>query len=644
MQRKIRLLSVFFACVSAVALQAEAGVTECPAYPANQHLFQAGSPKNWQDASRMVERIYGGRQQVGGSTAIQHNNFIDDYILGAMEADGIPHANLTTDEELIRRVYLDITGRLPSSDDVRQFVSQPDPMGTKRADLIASLIGTEGYVDRWTQYFSDMQRNTYLWLWDARSIFHEYLKNFVANNRPYDQVVTEMITAQGTNWIHHGPPDYQIDNQNGQVNFLARNWENMANQLDVIDNHAVYAGKMFLGIPDLCISCHNGAGHLGQVNLYLFGKRRQDFHGEAAFFSGLRYSQQQADERANIFKYTFTLTPTTGYPRDLTAGGSGFRPPRTDSVSIVPPAFLITGEAPNEGEDFQAAYARILVGSRQFAKATVNYLWKEMFGMGVVDPPDAFDLARQDPANPPPEPWTIQPTNPALLEALADDFIANGYDIRREIQLIANSAAYQLSASFPTAWDVSYAPYFARRFAKRMTPEMVLDAVYQATNLTAGLPGTGDPTGFRIEDRTNLIGVINWAMKLPDPMEPRTATSPYNNEIGSTRNFLNLFNRGDRDESFRSLAGSMMQALSLMNDAMIVNRIRSGRGGTVTQLLSNPDLTDSQLIDELFVRTLSRVPTDAERTQALTLLASNRAQGAETLALVLINTMGFFFY
>ena len=107
-----------------------------------------------------------------------------------------------------------------------------------------------------------------------------------------------------------------------------------------------------------------------------------------------------------------------------------------------------------------AKHARMLTGNLQFAKTTVNLIWAELMGVGIVDPPFSFDLSRQDPRAPPPSPWTIQPTHPELLEALAKDFQAHKYDLRYLITLITKSSTYQLSSRFQE--NGSNSQYFAR--------------------------------------------------------------------------------------------------------------------------------------------------------------------------------------
>src|SRR6185369_5096266 len=134
----------------------------------------------------------------------------------------------------------------------------------------------------------------------------------------------------------------------------------------------------------------------------------------------------------------------------------------------VAPVYFFSNDTPKSGESYRAALARAMTADPQFARAIVNYMWAYFFGVGIVDPPDTFDPARLDPNNPPPAPWTLQPSNPALLNALAQHFVANNYDIRSVMREIVNSDTYQLSTQYDGTWDVAWEPYFARKFVRRL--------------------------------------------------------------------------------------------------------------------------------------------------------------------------------
>jgi hypothetical protein len=595
------------------------GFKDCPAYPTAKHIFEARSENNWVAAGEMAKM---GGPATDGSLAgnLPWGNFIDDFIFDKMSQDGIPHAAPCTDAEFIRRAFLDVIGRIPSAIEVKDFLA--DTSSDKRARLVDQLLARPEYVDRMTMFFGDLFQNGYNILYYGRSRFNEFLKQEIRIQRPYNDMVTEILTAAGDSWAAG----------NGAVNFLARAWEPMVNQFDVRDNIAANVAKAFLGVPALCISCHNGARHLEQVNTFLAGKRRSDLWGLAAFFSGVTFQRQQRLRTPNRFAYTFSEASSTGYNINATQARGGIRPQRragSGDPTVIAPNYFFTDESPTTpSARWRGQLAQYIARDPQFAKATVNYLWKEIFGMGIVDPPDAFDLARDD-----------QATHPELLDALAQEFVNGGYDIKYMVELMLKSTTYQLSAQFPGTWEGRYAKYFARHIPKRMTAEMLLDSIVQSSHIL---------NTYYVENYNGRVDQYQWAMQLPDTAEPRTVANVITGQQATANNasrgFLNLFFRGNRNGDPRKSEGSILQTLGLMNNAMVINRVRYGRGGIVDTLVDDTSYTSDQIVDELFLHTLSRYPTAQEKTEALALVNANRAQGTEDLYLVLLNKLDFIFY
>ncbi len=256
----------------------------------------------------------------------------------------------------------------------------------------------------------------------------------------------------------------------------------------------------------------------------------------------------------------------------------------------------------------------------------MNYLWKELFQVGIVEPADSFDLLRQDPLSPPPGTWTIQPTHPSLLAKLAQDYAGHGYDLRYILGVMAKSSAYQLSSFYGGTWSGAYAPYFARHFARRMTAEEVFDAITRATNVPASLPVSGTSN-------------VAWAMQLPDVLEPGGRSV--------AGNFLNAFLRGDRDGDARSNEFSIAQALLLLNDTTVTSRIRSGVSGSAVNKLIAAGATPVEIVASLYVSTLSRNPSPSELAQGIALFSTtpgeSKAQVAEDLQYALLNKLDFFY-
>ena len=263
----------------------------------------------------------------------------------------------------------------------------------------------------------------------------------------------------------------------------------------------------------------------------------------------------------------------------------------------------------------------MLTAHPQFARATVNYVWKAIFGIGIVEPADSFDLLRQDPSTLAAG-ATLQPTHPQLLTKLAASFIASNYDLRALIKTIVMSNAYQLSSRYTAgAWSEAYAPYYARHYPRRIMAEEVLDAIVKSTGVSALLTVSGSNN-------------VAHAMQLADPTEG-----------GAYRGFLNNFERGNRDDAARTDDSSIVQALSLLNDRNVTERVKATATGSRLGALMKATPTDfGAIADGLYLNTLGRYPSASERTAAITYLKSGTlAQKGEDLQFALINKLEFLF-
>jgi hypothetical protein len=357
------------------------------------------------------------------------------------------------------------------------------------------------------------------------------------------------------------------------------------------------------------------------VNTSLARRARSEFWSNAAFFA--RTSALPIDSGTSGVEYNVTDNTTGEYRLNTTTGNKTPRQPATGQASTVDPKFILSGDAPQSGETRRHAYGRILTANPQFARAAVNYVWKAVFGVGIVEPADSFDLLRQDPATLATG-ATLQPTHPQLLTQLANSFAASNYDLRALIRTIVQSNAYQLSSRYtPGEWSEAWAPYYARHYPRRLMAEEVLDAVFKATNVGPG-------TSLTVSNATPSN--VPRAMMLPDPFEG-----------GAFRNLLNAFERGNRDDDLRTSDGSIVQGLAMMNDANIINRIHVTASGSTTQTLVKT--SDPQaIVDGLYLATLSRYPTDAERAQAVAYLKSGElAKKSEDLQFALFNKVEFLF-
>jgi hypothetical protein len=268
----------------------------------------------------------------------------------------------------------------------------------------------------------------------------------------------------------------------------------------------------------------------------------------------------------------------------------------------------------------------MLTAHPQFARATVNLLWSEMFGVGIVDPPLDFDLNRLDPEGTPPEGWTLQPTHPELLEALAQYFRDRDHSFKSVLRLIARSSTYQLSSSFPGEWKAAYAPYYARKFVRRLEAEEVYDSIVGATNLFTDIPIRG----------TDVRARYAHDVYAPDDFR--------GNDLKELHFFLEAFGQTNREYSERSNEGEITQAVLLMNSPFVLGKVKAAEGSFLAGLLADEALSDPERIERLYRRFLVRNPTEAETASARAIVRGNGATptaGWEDLQWLLVNKVEF---
>jgi hypothetical protein len=421
---KALLLALFVSVVAVrgvVALHAQQAATKTYADEhTNEKLNPARPDKHISDLTRDIAAKL--PQGDGTKKSVVIRNLIDQHLFSAMQRDGIPHAPLTNDYEFCRRVYLDLIGRIPTTEQLKAFVNSKDI--NKRDKLIDELLDSSAWVDHWSYFYADLFRacgnrfgNPTLKHFDA------WLRQSFRENKPYDKFVTEMMTASApnTNWMPDAAPS----------GFLTR-WHITGatmyddNYEDTADEIIVNTSRIFLGINYQCISCHGGKGFLEKVSLDLTAKKRKDFWAMAAFFGKMRMRVVPYQDR-----YT------------LTEDGDGYNSKGWSQVRLqreggdVHPTFILTGEKADLTKPLRPQFARMLTANPQFARATVNLIWKQFFSLGIVDPVDSFDMARLDPRVQLPAPWTCQPTNTDLLNALAEDFVKNKFSLKTLMRTMA---------------------------------------------------------------------------------------------------------------------------------------------------------------------------------------------------------------
>ena len=599
---RLLVIGCFALWVAAVAAQA-------PQAPAD-HPTAAAPATGTRDASTLTERLRPSTT-AGSTTPVPRRNLIDEFIFAKMESDKIPHAGLSSDEEFFRRVHIDLTGHIPTDEDLRTFLASTAP--NKRETLIDRLVASRASKTKWTYFLNDVYKPHSNRVGPQGKVaFQKWVYDNIHLDRPYNEMVQDMLTSNAVSNWYVGPASYVA-----RWVITAVACDDEVHE-DTSEELAIHAAKDFLGVDTSCVSCHDGARHLEKINLYLSQRKRRELWDMGAFFGKTR-----------VLRRTEITTAQDEYSID--DRGPGFDPSartvlRTDRrgpQTLLEPAYMFTGERPDPARHPRAEFARLLTSDRQFARATVNLLWWEMFGVGIVDPPFSWDLARIDPKNPPPAPWTLQPSHPELLEALAQYFIDNNYSLRSVITLIARSSAYQLSSQFPGEWKAGYAPYFARKFVRRMKAEEIHDSLITATNLMSEY----------------VIPTTDLKVKYAMEAGPEDFTDRRNPHGKQVHFFLDAFGQTNREASERSNDGEITQAILLMNSPFVLEQIKASEGSYLAELLKQ-DLPEDEKIARVFQRFLMRKPSADEVTQAKAVVKTGAA-GWEDLQWLLVNKVEF---
>jgi hypothetical protein len=548
---------------------------------------------------------------------IPRRNFIDNAIFDKLVEAGVPSAAITGDAEFLRRVTLDLTGRIPSTAEVREFLA--DTSTDKRNRAIDRLLYSPAFTDRWTMWLGDLTgnviNNTNLNRQvGGRNAFYHWMYNSLAQEKSLRDIVWQMVAASGNSFSA----------ETGAVNYLLGSRQTMGPAQDIYDFMLYQVMERFAGMGHYdCLLCHDGRRHLDQLSLWGGQATRAEAQRLSSFFSRANIVRVGDVNDPQYNSYNLIDRPTGAYNLNTTTGNRPARQP-IGSLRVVMPEYR-DGTVPGP-EDWRGAFAGKLTDDPLFAINFANRLWKAMFGYGLVEPVDALDPARLDPDNPPPAPWTLQASHPKLLVALANELRSRNFQIREFLRVIAESSAYQLSARYDGAWDLSKVPLFARRYPRRLEGEEIHDAITRATGIATPYQVSGIDAAFE------------WAVQLPDPQEPRTnATS---------RLFMDAFLRGNRDTVQRTQSGSIVQQLALMNHTFVTTRLKVRASERLAAVAGSGD--NAAAVDELFLMFLSRLPSPREKTEALTHLeiartTAQRNTAVEDLAWVLVNKTEFLF-
>ncbi len=363
-------------------------------------------------------------------------NFIDQLAFAKLKQLGIPPSDLCDDTTFIRRVTVDIAGRLPTINETNQFVADTNP--DKRDNLVDRLVDSSGYADyfanKWSNVLRNKRRNNNDLPYTYR--FHAWIRRALRENMPYDQFVRSVLTATGEAESHPPVAWYR------EVRTSTAQMEDTA--------------QLFLGMRLACAKCHH----------HPFERwSQQDYYGFEAFFTQTAMKNSKYNRQTNIpdMVYVKAVAPKSRNPR---------------SGLDVPPTPL--GGEPLEVPTYKDARHQLVdwmaePGNPFFARALVNRYWKHFFGKGIVDPED--DLRVTNP-----------PSNPELLDALAKNFVDQKFDLKHLVRTICKSNVYQLSSD-PTELNINDKQNFSRFYPRRFPAEVLNDAVNSVAISTTNFGG-----------------------------------------------------------------------------------------------------------------------------------------------------------
>jgi hypothetical protein len=488
-------------------------------------------------------------------TTLQPANFIDQLVFQKLAQMNIEVSSEATDPEFLRRVYLDVIGLVPPPDEARRFLGDPSP--DKRAKLIDRLLESREFADFWGMKWAELMASNVFTVNDGTAYLQDWMRDAFAANKPYDQFVREILTAKGSTW------------DNGAANFFSRPAEDLT----------TLSATAFLGISIECARCHD----------HPFGIwKRDDFIGMTAFFAQMRGKGRRPPPVEAIHYVSFDQE---------------YRHP--DTKQVVRPRFLNgTEPAIRPMEDRRKVLADWMTSPENpwFARATVNRFWRQLMGKGLVEPVDDFR-----PTNP--------PADPALLNALARDFVEHHYDVRYLLRTILNSKTYQLS-SIPKPANRDDEIDYSRYYMRRLTAEQMLDSVVEITGVPekflAYYPG---------------VRAVNLA------------------DGGVPSSFLDMYDRPKRDAAKceRNENVSLRQAMNMMAGDTVNQKIRSDRGNLAKMIAEGR--TDDQITEHFYLASLSRYPTPREKDVCRTAIgkASSRRAGLENVVWALLDSNEFLY-
>ncbi len=502
-------------------------------------------------------------------------NYVDRHVHAKLRKMKILPSAVCTDAEFIRRVTLDLTGLPPSADQMRAFLADTAPSKEKRGRLVEELLKGPDYVENWANKWADLLQCSGENL-GMKSVwqYRDWIRQAVADNKPYDQFVREILMAKGSSYQNPAANYYRVLREPGKI--------------------AEDVSQTFLGVRFNCNKCHDHPFERWTQNQY---------YEFAAYFAKVSFKRGAVGTQAIKDEGTSTARVHAEETVYLNYNESEVEHPKNGRVVGAHVPF---GEAkPVEpGSDRREVFAEWITSKNNplFAKAMANRVWSYFFGLGIIDPVD--DIRAGNP-----------PSNPALLEALTEEFLQSNFDVRQLMRTICNSRTYQLSF-VPNRWNEDDKVNFSHARPRRLSAEQLYDAV------------------ARITGSRNQFANLPKGMRAVEVADGKVAGD----------DFLTLFGRPKRQsacECERTSNLTLSHAMSLINGRTIGEAVNTP-GGRIEKLVAE-EKDDRKIIEELYLSILNRPPSESEIKLAALSGAPSRLEGAQDLAWALLNSPAFLF-
>ena len=380
-------------------------------------------------------------------------NKIDEFVASKLERTKTASSGVCSDQDFVRRIHLDLTGLPPSTDNVMGFLADTRDSQTKRRELIDQLIGSEPFIDLWSNKWADLlQVNRKFLAPEGAKLFREWIRKEVAANTPYQEFAQKVLTASGSNKVNPAASYYKI----------------LRTPEDTMENTT----HLFMGVRFNCNKCHD----------HPFERWTQDNYYEmAAYFGqvGLKKDEASGDKKIG------GTAVEGGKPLfEVVYDKKEGEVVHDRTKEVIAPAFPF--EATTKASDDASRREKLSdwitsEDNQYFASSYVNRIWGYLTGTGMIEPLD--DIRAGNP-----------PTNPELLDWLTEGFIASNFNTRELIQLICQSRTYQLSIE-SNVWNDDDQINYSHAKARRLPAEVLYDVVYAVTGAESTIPGV--PKGTR---------------------------------------------------------------------------------------------------------------------------------------------------